>query len=96
MSRRVALHNFDYGQQVIQQLKPTLQADRAFSFRDRFADAWYDLHNLQLLAEPQRMMVHVRIGRDDFPANFERIEMQHVMLYFSRASGLTRAVSEYT
>jgi hypothetical protein len=84
-----ALHSFDYGQQVMQQLKPTLQADRAFSFRNQFPDAWYDLHNSQLLEEPQRMVVQLRIGRDDFPSNFERIGMQHVMLYFARADGLS-------
>ncbi len=88
----LALNSFDYGQQVIQQLKPTLQADRAFSFRNQFADAWYDLHNSQLLDEPKRMVVQVRIERDDFPSNFERIGMQHVMLYFSRAAGLSKEV----
>jgi hypothetical protein len=88
----LALNSFDYGQQVIQQLKPTLQADRAFSFRHQFPDAWYDLHNPQLLAEPQRMVVQLRIGRDDFPSNFERIGMQHVMLYFSRADGMRQEV----
>lgn len=88
----LCLHNFDYGQQVIQQLKPTLQADRAFSFRNQFPDAWYDLHNSHLLKEPQQMVVQVRIGRDDFPSNFERIGMQHVMLYFSHADGQSREV----
>jgi len=88
----LCLHNFDYGQQVIQQLKPTLQADRAFSFRNQFPDAWYDLHNSQLLKEPDRMVVQVRIGRDDFPSNFERIAMQHVMLYFSRADGQSQEI----
>lgn len=88
----LALNSFDYGQQVIQQLKPTLQADRAFSFRHQFPDAWYDLHNPQLLAEPQRMVVQLRIERDDFPSNFERIGMQHVMLYFSRADGMRQEV----
>ncbi len=86
----LALNNFDYGQQVIQQLKPSLQTDRAFSFRNHFADAWYDLHNSQLLDEPKRMVVQVRIARDDFPSNFEHVAMQHVMLYVARADGLTK------
>jgi hypothetical protein len=84
----LALNSFDYSQQVIQQLKPTLQADRAFSFRNQFPDAWYDLHNSQLLDEPQQMVVQLRIGREDFPSNFERINMQNVMLYFSRSDSL--------
>jgi hypothetical protein len=88
----LALSSYDYGQQVIQQLKPTLQADRAFSFHHQFPDAWYDLHNSRLLDEPQRMVVQLRIGRDDFPSNFETIRMQHVMLYFSRADGMRQEV----
>src|SRR5262249_15994015 len=64
-----AIHSFDYAQQVIQRLKPSVQADRAFSFRNDFPDAWYDLHNSQMLAEPVRMIVQVRITRDDFPTN---------------------------
>jgi hypothetical protein len=38
------------------------------------------------------MVVQVRIGRDDFPSNFERIAMQHVMLYFSRTDGQSQEV----
>jgi hypothetical protein len=87
-----AVNNFDYGQQVTKLLKPTLQAERAFSFRNQFSDAWYDLHNSQLLEEPQRMIVQFSIGRNDFPANFERIGMQHVMLYFSRVDGLSQEI----
>ena len=88
----MALDSYDYGQQVIQQLNPTLQADRAFSFRNQFPDAWYDLHNSQLVEEPKQMVVQIRIGREDFPSNFERIGMQHVLLYFSRADGLSEEV----
>jgi len=88
----LALNNFDYSQQVIRQLKPDVEADRAFSFRQQFADAWYDLHNPQLIAEPQQMVVQFRIGRDDFPSNLDDIRIRHVMLYFSRADGLRQEV----
>jgi hypothetical protein len=83
----LALHSSDYQQQVIRELQPSLQADRAFSFRNTFADAWYDLNNAELLAAPARMVVKFRIGRGDFPSNLERIRMQQVMLYFARSDG---------
>jgi Tc toxin complex TcA C-terminal TcB-binding domain len=88
-----ALNSFDYANQVIQQLKPDVEADRAFSFRQQFANAWYDLHNPQLIAEPQRMVVQFRIGRDDFPSNLDDIRMRHVMLYVARADGMRQEVA---
>lgn len=87
-----ALNSFDYGQQVIQQLKPDVQADRAFSFRQQFADAWYDLLNAGLLAEPQQMVVQFKIVRDDFPSNLDNLRMRYVTLYFARADGFVKEV----
>ena len=40
-----ALDSFDYRQQVIQSFRPSVSAERPYSFRQHFADAWYDLHN---------------------------------------------------
>ena len=88
-----ALNNFDYAQQVIQQLKPDVQADRAFSFRQQFPDAWYDLLNAELLAEPLRMVIQFKITRDDFPSNFDDLRMRHVMLHFARAEGFVKEVN---
>jgi hypothetical protein len=88
-----ALNSFDYGQQVIQRLKPSVQADRGFSFRNDFPDAWYDLHNSQVLTEPLRMIVQVRITRDDFPTNLDDIRMRQIALYFSRTDGTKLEIS---
>jgi hypothetical protein len=82
------LRNACYRQQVIQQLKPTVQEDRAFSFRNEFADAWYDLHNPELLEPEKQMVVSVRTQREDFPPNLDRIRIEHVQLYFVRADGM--------
>jgi hypothetical protein len=89
-----ALNSFDYREQVTRQLKPDLEADLAFSFKDRFPDAWYDLHNPESLEEPQRMVVQFEIGPDDFPPNLERIRMRGIMLYLARAEGLAEASQE--
>ena len=78
-----ALHSPDYRQQVIQSLKPTVSADRPFSFRSQFADQWYDLHNPEQTSTP--MAVRFTTLRDDFPPNIEALKIQQVLLYFVRA-----------
>ncbi len=80
-----ALNNFDYGRAVIQKMKPTFRADRAYSFRNDFPDAWYDLHNAELLEEDDRLVLRIRVTRDDFPSNLERLRLEHVALDFGGA-----------
>ena len=80
-----ALNSFDYYQQVIQTLKPTLSVERPFSFRHQFADQWYDLHNPDQTATP--MTVRFKTVRDDFPPNLENLKIQQVVLYFARSEG---------
>jgi Tc toxin complex TcA C-terminal TcB-binding domain len=64
-----ALNSFDYRQQVIQTLNPNLSADRPFSFRNQFADQWYDLNNSEQSKTP--MKVKFQTIRQDFPPNVE-------------------------
>jgi hypothetical protein len=82
-----ALNSFDYCQQVIQTLRPTLSAERPFSFRNQFADQWYDLHNPEQTSTP--MTVRFRTMHEDFPPNLEALKIQHVVLYFARKDGLS-------
>jgi hypothetical protein len=83
----VALNSFDYRQQVIQTLNPNLSADRPFSFRNQFADQWYDLNNPEQTKTP--MKVKLQTFREDFPPNVETLKIQQVLLYFVRASQKT-------
>ncbi len=78
-----ALDSFDYRQQVIRELDNRISAERPFSFRQEFADQWYDLHNPEQTATP--MVVRFRTRREDFPPNIEDLRIQHVVLYFARA-----------
>jgi hypothetical protein len=87
-----ALHSDIYREQVIRQLPPVLRADRPFSFRRDFADAWYDLHNPELLEADKQMVVSVRIGREDFPPNMDRFAIEQVLIYVARSDGLTEEV----
>jgi len=79
-----ALNSFDYRQQVIQTLNPNLSGDRPFSFRNQFADQWYDLNNPDQTKTP--MKVKFQTFREDFPPNVETLKIQQVLLYFIRAS----------
>ena len=82
-----SLASFDYQQQAVQMLnaKRTLSAERAFSFRYQFADAWYDLHHPDLTSLP--MSVGFETVREDFPPNVENVRIEHVTLYFARKAG---------
>lgn len=79
-----ALSSIDYRQQVIQSLPSLLQADASFSFRNQFADQWYDLNNSDQTKTP--MKVRFRTFREDFPPNIDFLKIQQVSLYFVRAS----------
>jgi len=82
-----ALNSFDYAQEMVQLLnsKRTMSGDRAFSFRNQFADAWYDLNNPDQSATP--MSVELATVFEDFPPNVDNLRVQHVTLYFGRSAG---------
>jgi hypothetical protein len=82
-----ALNSYDYQQQVIQTLNPNLSADRPFSFRHQFSDAWYDLHNPDQTATPLKVAFETR--RADFPPNLERLKIDQITLYFALKAGET-------
>ena len=84
-----ALNSYDYRRQVIQRLDRSFSADRPFSFRHQFADAWYDLHNPEQLAEERQMVVTFSTRREDFLPNLDDLRIDGVVLYFARAGGQT-------
>ncbi len=80
-----ALHSFDYEQQILRELDNRVSANRAFQFRNEFADQWYDLNNPDQTSTP--MVVRFETRRTDFPHNIENLKIQHVLLYFIRRDG---------
>lgn len=82
-----ALFSYDYQEIVLAEMRPTLEAERGFSFRHEFADAWYDLINPDL--SPTPMTVRFRTTYDDFPANLDRLVIRNVALGFLRKDGTT-------
>jgi len=81
-----SLSSFTYRQQVIQQLNNKIIAERPFSFRNHFADQWYDLNNPNLTSTP--MIVSFDTREADFPPNIDDLKIKHVVLYFVRADGV--------
>lgn len=78
-----ALNSFDYQQEVIQSpaLNRPISADRAYSFRSEFADAWYDLHNPDQTNTP--MIVTFETFANDFPPNVRGLRVQQILMYFA-------------
>ncbi len=80
-----ALNNLDYRRQVISQLNRTFSADRPFSFRNQFADQWYDLNHPEQSTTP--MVVEFSTERADFPPNLDQLIIEQVVFFFARKEG---------
>jgi hypothetical protein len=80
-----ALNSSDHRAQVIKQLDRSISADRPFSFRNEFADQFYELNH----PEPGSQVVSVRFEtrREDFPPNLDELRIQHIVLFISRVDG---------
>ncbi|WP_367105954.1 ribosomal protein L7/L12 [uncultured Psychrobacter sp.] len=74
-----ALHDRAYQQQVQQELDPYTSFDRAFSFRQEFSDAWYDLHNPEQTDTPMSVSFETTLA--DFPSNVKELSITNVLMY---------------
>lgn len=82
-----ALNSFDYRQLVIRDLNRHISAERPFSFRNRFADQWYELHNPDQKIVSDQMAVRFTTERNDFPPNIENLAIAQLVLYIARKDG---------
>ena len=88
-----ALYSAHYQEEVLRTMDRWLRADRAFSFRQEFADAWYDLNNPEIIDDPDApMTVSFEARRIDFPPNLQQLSIEHVLLQFVQGSGAKQAV----
>ena len=83
-----ALNSFDYSRQVKNLLNQDrfVSAMRAYSFKNEFADQWYDLHHPEAPANPEalaNLKVSFQTGRADFPPNISALKIKAVSFYFS-------------
>jgi hypothetical protein len=86
-----ALHSYDYEQQLLSCLSREISLDRAFSLRQDFPDAWYDLHHPEAAESPaQPLTVTFDVLDQDFPPNLVRpLRILQLVLYFVPAEGLS-------
>ena len=89
-----ALDSPTYRQEVIRGLDQSISADRPFSIRQQFADAWYDLNNPDTVSGSQDpMSASFNIKREDFPPNISEIKIDGISLYVSRKPGVNNEIT---
>lgn len=77
--------NFEYRRQLLEERDPRVEGEISFSFLNSFPDAWYDLLNPDLSAEPMR--VRFRMDQRSFPRNLRNQRIAQVVFYAVRADG---------
>lgn len=86
-----ALNSFDHYIEVVNVInQEQLTAERPYSFRHQFSDAWYALNNPEQSAQPMKVRFLTRPA--DFPPNIANLRIQHITLFFSGANNTTGEV----
>jgi Tc toxin complex TcA C-terminal TcB-binding domain len=78
-----------YRDQVIRRLGRTASGDRIFSFRQQFADAWYELNNADAIDPQRRMVARFSTRVEDFPPHIQTARIQHLSFLVARKDGFT-------
>ena len=84
-----ALDSPDYRQKVIRELDRRFTGDRAFSLRNDYPDAWFDLNNPDTVEPDRRMTAVIPITTDDLPPHIEGLLVQHLTLFVLRTDSFT-------
>ncbi len=80
-----ALHSETLADQIRNNREPRLSFEKAYSLRQDFPDAWYDLRNPDLTPTP--MQVQFTTSRDTLPPNLSGFALEAVVLYVVRRDG---------
>jgi hypothetical protein len=89
-----ALNSYDYRQQVLRGQDASFGGDRAFSVKDEFPDAWYDLNNPGTVADAaSRMHATLTTQRGDFPPHLTELAVQQISLFCLRQDGFTQELN---
>jgi hypothetical protein len=78
-----ALENQTYRNTVIENLDNTFEAARPYSFKNQFADQWYDLNNT---GNSEGMTIGFDTLKADFPANLQNVVISGITLFFADGS----------
>jgi hypothetical protein len=85
------VNSYDYRQEVLRGQDRQFSGDRAFSIRDEFPDAWYDLNNPETVPDPSsQMRAFLPIRRENFPPHLEELAVQEIALFCLRKDGFTQ------
>lgn len=57
------------------------EAERVFSLKNQFADAWFDLHNPDQVADDNRHKAKLTIDRSDFPSHLRNVNINAISLF---------------
>lgn len=76
-----ALEDYAYARQIIPQLGTERTQVVALSFRNRFADQWYDLHHAGDLAPDDRYVARFAITAADLPRNMASLRLKNLSIY---------------
>lgn len=77
-----ALNSFDYRAKVINQLGTDYQATMAYSFKDNFADTWYDLINMASEEGQTNISAIFNTFFNEYPANVGNPKITQLAMYF--------------
>jgi hypothetical protein len=84
-----ALDSAEYRQHVIRELDRRFTGDRAFSLRNDYPDAWFDLNNPDTVEPDRRMTAVIPITTDDLPPHIEDLLVEHLTLFVLRKDSFT-------
>jgi hypothetical protein len=84
-----ALDSAEYRQKVVRELDRQFTGDRAFSLRNDYPDAWFDLNNPDTVEPDRRMTAVIPITTDDLPPHIEDLLVEHVTLFVLRKDSFT-------
>jgi Tc toxin complex TcA C-terminal TcB-binding domain len=85
-----ALDSQEYRQKAIRSLDRGYSADRTFSLRTQFPDAWYDLNNPDTVQDPAHPMhVVLPLTADDFPPHIADLAVAQLAMFVVRDDSIS-------
>jgi hypothetical protein len=84
-----ALDSPDYRSILLKNMDPEIEAIRPYTFRNQFADQWYDLNNPLVYTDksnnnPAPVTVRFETLLSDFPVNLLEHRIKKINMYFAR------------
>jgi Tc toxin complex TcA C-terminal TcB-binding domain len=83
-----ALASEDYRDRIVRELDRRFTGDRAFSIRNQFPDAWYDLNNPGTVDPERRMRALLTLKPDDLPTHIGELRVEQLTVFVLRRDEL--------